>query len=103
MDIFLKITNEAGAIYRRYGAINSGTMRVTEATAKYGCMGLTNVVAVDTGEELFIGVDSFRNSEECRSLMTKIDADPRINELYQQIKDVVELARVIRWEAEDVD
>jgi uncharacterized protein YbaA (DUF1428 family) len=102
VDRFQRITADAGAIYRRHGATDSVTLKITEARGRYGCIGLADQIDVGTDEQLFMGIDSFRDLEQFHALMPQIDADPEILSLYQQIQDVVDLSKVIRWEAADV-
>jgi hypothetical protein len=97
---FVEISRAAGAVYRSHGAIDSEVMRMTETAGKYGCLSLGQIIAAGPDEEMFIGHDSFRNVEEFGRVTTAIDADPQIGELYQAIQQVVDLAGVVRWEAD---
>ena len=100
IDRFLRVVAEAGAIYCRHGALSSTTLRVTDGAAKYGCTGLCDLVPPATGEELFVGLDSFRDVEEFRAKMKLIDSNPRIGELFEEIQSLIDLKKIIRWEAE---
>jgi hypothetical protein len=85
----------------RHGAVSSVTLRITDASDKYGCVGLMRQIDVAVGEQLFLGIDTFGSAESFRALMPEIDSDRAVVELYRQIQEIVDLSRVIRWEAED--
>jgi len=97
---FLRISNEASDLYRRHGAVDSAMQRVTDANSKYGCLGLSDLIHARPGEQLFVGIDSFADAAEFQRLMKEIDSDPRIGELYQEIMQVIDFSKIIRWEAE---
>ncbi|HEX3359022.1 MAG TPA: hypothetical protein VHS31_18730 [Tepidisphaeraceae bacterium] len=78
-------------------------MRVTDAAAKYGCMGLSDLFRPESGEEIFMGIDSFADVEQFRMLSKQIDADARIGELFSEIQEVIDLKQIVRWEAARVD
>ncbi len=99
---FLKIVRDAGAVYREHGAAASTVMRLTDGSNKYGCLGLSGQVHTNADEQVFLGIDSFRDAEQLRALTIQIDADPRIQKLFKEIQEVIDLGKVIRWETEDV-
>jgi uncharacterized protein YbaA (DUF1428 family) len=101
VDRFCRIARDASAVYRRHGA-QSVSLRITEAAGKYGCLGLLNEIDVGAEEQLFLGIDSFPDEEQFHALMALIDADAEINVLYREIQEVVDLARVIRWEGKEM-
>jgi uncharacterized protein YbaA (DUF1428 family) len=102
VDLFLRIVNEAADVYRRYGAIVTPAMRLTDGESKYGCVGLYDLVELNPGEQLYMGFDSFRDVEQFRTLMNKIDSDPEIGRLFKEIQEVIDLKRIVRWEMEEV-
>jgi uncharacterized protein YbaA (DUF1428 family) len=102
IDRFLRIVNEAAVVYRRYGAVVTPAMRLTDGDSKYGCIGLSDLVTVTPDEQLFMGTDSFRDVEEFRTLMKKIDSDPDIGRLFKEIQEVIDLKKIVRWEMEEV-
>jgi hypothetical protein len=102
VDRFLRIVSEAADIYRRYGVVVTAAMRLTEGNGKYGCVGLSDLVHVSPEEQLFMGVDSFRDAEQFRVLMNQIDSDPDIGRLYKEIQQVIDLKKIIRWEMEKI-
>jgi len=101
IERFLRITSEAGEIYRRYGAIGSTMIRITDAAAKYGCLGLVDLYQSNADEAVFMGMDSFANLTAFKTLSEKIDADPRIGELFEEVQTVIEFGKIVRWEADD--
>jgi len=101
IDRFLRVVTEAGEIYCRHGALSSVTLRVTAGATKYGCTGLCDLVPpAGPDEALFVGLDSFREVEEFRAKMKLIDSNPRIGELFEEIQSLIDLKKIIRWEAE---
>jgi len=101
IDRFLRIARDAADIYRRYGVTVTPALRLTDGNSKYGCTGLVDVIPAAADEQLFMGIDSFRDIEECRALMKQIDSDPDIGRLYKEIQEVIDLKRIVRWEMED--
>src|SRR5580658_8819909 len=84
VDRFLRIVSVAADVYRRYGAVVTTAMRLTDGDSKYGCVGLSDLADINPEEQLFMGVDSFRDVEQFRVLMKKIDSDPDIGRLYKE-------------------
>jgi uncharacterized protein YbaA (DUF1428 family) len=101
VDRFLRIVGEAADVYRRYGAVVTPALRLKDGASKYGCVGLSDLVDVTPEEQLFMGFDSFRDVEEFRTLMKKIDSDPDIGRLFKEIQEVIDLKKIVRWEMED--
>jgi uncharacterized protein YbaA (DUF1428 family) len=101
IDRFLRIVSEAADVYRRYGAVVTPAMRLTDGDSKYGCVGLSELVESNPDEQLFMGFDSFRDVEQFRALMKKIDSDPDIGRLYKEIQEVIDLKKIVRWEMEE--
>jgi uncharacterized protein YbaA (DUF1428 family) len=103
IDRFLRISRDAGAVYRHHGAVDSVALRITDGSNKYGCLGLLNEISVGPEETLFLGIDSFRDTAQHEELMPRIDSDPRIGLLYKEMKEIVDLKRVIRWETQEIE
>jgi uncharacterized protein YbaA (DUF1428 family) len=78
-------------------------MRAADIAPKYGCLGLGDTVPAADDEIVFIGIDGFRDQAHFREIMPRIDADPRINELFAEIQKVVDLATIVRGEFESVE
>jgi hypothetical protein len=102
VDRFLRIVTEVAGIYRRYGVVVIAAMRLTDGDSKYGCVGLSDLVDVTSEEQLFMGVDSFRDVEQFRTMMRQIDSDRDIGRLFKEIQEVIDLKRIVRWEMEEV-
>lgn len=100
---FLRINQEAAAIYRCHGALESEVMRAADIGPKYGCLGIGDTMQASDNQVVFIGIDGFRDQAHCREVMPKVDADSRINELFAQIQQVVDLSTVVRGEFESVE
>jgi len=49
-----------------------------------------------------MGTDSFRDVDQFRVLMKKIDSDPDIGRLFKEIQEVIDLKKIVRWEMEEV-
>ena len=99
---FLRINREAGAIYREHGALETEMTRATHLDPKYGCTGLVDLLKASDEEVVFVGVDGFRDPDHHTEVMAKVDADPRINELFAEIQKVIDLSTVVRAELESV-
>ena len=102
VEAFVRINQEAGEIYRRYGALGGALMRATGVDAKYGCTGLADVLSPSEGEVIFAGFDDFHDADHHRAVMARVDADPRINELFDEIQTLIALPKVVRGEFESV-
>jgi uncharacterized protein YbaA (DUF1428 family) len=102
VDRFLRIVSEAADVYRRYGAVVTPALRLTDGAGKYGCVGLSDLATVTPEEQLFMGSDSFRDVDQFRALMEKIDSDPDIGRLFKEIQEVIDLKKIVRWEMEEV-
>jgi uncharacterized protein YbaA (DUF1428 family) len=102
VEAFMRIDAEAAAIYRRYGALEAELMRATGTDAKHGCTGLTHVIQPAPDELIFLSVSGFRDAAHHAEVLAKVDADPRINELYQRICQIADVSRVLRAEFESV-
>ena len=91
VDRFLRVVNDAGAVYREHGAVASTeVMRLTDGSNKYGCLGLNGQVHANAEEQVFFGVDSFHNREQLHALTIQIEADSRIQKLFKEIQEIIE-------------
>ncbi len=103
VERFLKIVGEASAIYRRQARPAASPCGWRGIRRQIRMRGLFENDAPTADEQLFVGIDSFRNAEEFRTIVAQIDANPEIGRLYQEIQEVVDFKKLIRWEAEDTD
>jgi uncharacterized protein YbaA (DUF1428 family) len=95
---FLEIQREAAEICLRYGAIDDLTFAPTNLDAKYGCSPFGGVVPLQPSERLFISVGKFRDRAHHDEVMTRVDRDPRINELNYEIVRLLDVSRITRGE-----
>ncbi len=99
---FMDITRAAADIYRLHGAIDSTIARVTNSSSQYGCRGLGDAVRAEADEDLFLGCDSFADADEFTRVSAILDSDPELARLFGEIQTVVDLASVVRWEANEI-
>jgi uncharacterized protein YbaA (DUF1428 family) len=99
-DEFLEIQREALEIYRAAGAIDDATYRPVMVDDRYGCLGFGHAVELRDGERVWISVSFFRDREHHDAVMAHVDADERIDQLFERIQQVVDVGRVVRGEFE---
>jgi uncharacterized protein YbaA (DUF1428 family) len=101
-DRFIELNKKASMIYKEYGALEDDTYQSTFIDAVYGCKGMESSVELLENETLMCSVSTFTTKEHHDSVMGKVDADPRIDELYSEMVNVIEMSRVVRGEFEKV-
>ena len=99
---FLKVQQEAAAIYRRYGALDDETFAAVNLAAKYGCTAFSDALSIQEGEDLYVSLSRFRDRAHHDEVMAQIDADPRINELYDTMMTLLDSGCIVRGEFERV-
>jgi uncharacterized protein YbaA (DUF1428 family) len=99
---FLRVQQAALTIYREYGAIDDATYAPTDLTAQYGSVGFTDIIAVAANEQIYISVSSFRDRAHHDQVMAQVDADPRIDQLYQEMLGIIDISRMVRGEFQRV-
>ena len=97
---FLDVQKEAAAIYKRHGALVDETYALASLEAKYGCAAFAQALDVEKGEEVFFGLSRFRDRAHHDEVMTQVDGDERINELYDEVTKLLDVGRVVRGEFE---
>jgi len=102
VDAFLQIQKEAAEIYQRYGALADETFAPVDLKAKYGCVPIFEALDVEADEEIFIGISRFRNRAHHDRVMSQVDSDERIGQLYGQVTKLLDINRVVRGEFEQV-
>jgi uncharacterized protein YbaA (DUF1428 family) len=102
IDDFRRIQAAALRIYREYGAIDDATYRPFDISAKYGCLGFDSAIELKPGEIVCISVSFFRDRSHHDEVMERVDNDPRITDLYEEITQVLDVARVLRGEFERI-
>ena len=99
---FIEINKMASIIYKEYGAIEDDTYQSTFIDAIYGCKGMDSSVELQENETLMCSVSTFNNKHHHDVVMKEVDADPRIEELYNEMLNVIDMSRVVRGEFEKV-
>lgn len=102
VDPFLRLQREAAEIYQRYGALADETFAPVDLKAKYGCVPFFKALDVAEDEVIFIGLCRFRDRAHHDQVMAQIDSDGRIDELYDQVTELLDVGRVVRGEFEGV-
>ena len=97
-DAFLEAEREASSLYLQHGALECQTLIASDLTAQYGCRAFGEAVVLRPDETLLVGISHFRSFGHHNEVMEKVDADARILELYDEVKGLLELHRVIRGE-----
>lgn len=101
-DRFIEINKKAALIYKEYGAIEDDTFQSTFIDAIYGCKGMEASVELHENETLMCSVSTFNNKHHHDIVMGKVDSDIRIDELYNEMIQVIDMSRVVRGEFEKV-
>ena len=99
---FLCVQREAAAIYCQYGALGDETFGPCNLEAKYGCMPFPAAFELEEGEDVFVSLSRFRDLAHHDEVMSRVDADDRIGELYEQVTGLLDIRRVMRGEFERV-
>ncbi|MFJ7826284.1 DUF1428 family protein [Psychrobacillus sp. NPDC096623] len=99
---FIETNKKASLIYKEYGAIEDDTYQSTSIDAMYGCRGMESSVDLHENETLMCSVSTFNNKHHHDLVMGKVDSDKRIEELYNEMINVIDISRVVRGEFEKV-
>ncbi|WP_077618226.1 DUF1428 family protein [Bacillus sinesaloumensis] len=99
---FVEINKKASIIYKEYGAIEDETYQSTFIDAIYGCKGMNGAVELHENETLMCSISTFTNKQHHDIVMEKVDSDQRIEELYNEMINVIDMSRVVRGEFEKV-
>lgn len=98
LEAFLTMQTEAARIYKKHGAIDDVTYLQDNLEEKYGCASFKDLLGSEKDELILIGISMFRNKEHHDKTMESIDSDRRINELYDEVADLLDLGTAIRGE-----
>jgi uncharacterized protein YbaA (DUF1428 family) len=99
---FIRIQKEAAAIYLSYGSLREETLIANDLQAKYGCIGFDNILPNTPSETVFIASSTFNDKHHHDTCMERIDADVRILELYDALKNIIAIESVVRGEFEGI-
>ena len=102
VDAFLRIQREAAAIYESYGALADETYAPVDLKAKYGCVPIFEALDLGEDKEVFIGISRFRDRAHHDQVMSQVDSDERISDLYNEVTKLLDINRVVRGEFERV-
>lgn len=98
VEAFLKVQREAAAIYLQHGALDDETLAPSHLEAKYGCVAFPDALEAGQGEEVFVSLSRFRDRAHHEEVMGRVDADDRIDDLYEEITGLMDVGRVARGE-----
>lgn len=101
-EAFLQVQREAAAIYQEYGALDDETFAPVNLESKYGCIAFPGALEVGEDEELFVSLSRFRDRSHHDEVMGLVDADGRIELLYEQVTGLLDVGRVVRGEFQRV-
>jgi uncharacterized protein YbaA (DUF1428 family) len=102
VEAFTRVQREALAIYCEHGAIDDATFTPVDLAARYGCLGFEEGVGATLDERIFVSVSHFRDRAQHGAVMALVDADPRIERLYDEVTRLLDVARVVGGEFERV-
>ena len=102
VEAFLRVQQQAAAIYQRCGALEDETFALANSGAKYGCAAFSDVLDVGEEEQVFISISRFRDRAQHDEVMARVDADDRISELYKEVTELLDVGHVVRGEFERV-
>lgn len=101
---FLNTMRKVRDIYRKYGVNGEELFLLNNRTSKYGLTGLWEILSTTEDEEIWLGLDHYKNTEHCKEVMKAVDSNPEINTLYNQIvKFVCSASRIVLAEFENID
>jgi uncharacterized protein YbaA (DUF1428 family) len=102
VEQFLRVQRETLAIYQDEGCLDEVTFAPVDLHAKYGCTTFDSVLGTAPGEQVFVSVSKFHNRAHHDEVMEKVDADPRLAQLYTELSKLLDTGRIVRGEFERV-
>lgn len=102
VDAFLRIERAADAIYREYGGLGNEILSPVNLDPSYGCAAFGAVLDVAADEAVYIVVDRFHDRAHYAQMMGRVNADPRIDALFDEFAHLVEVRRIVRGEFERI-
>jgi uncharacterized protein YbaA (DUF1428 family) len=97
---FLAILKAAASIYMELGTAGVDILEDIDLRPAYGCQSLGSCLGRRSEERVFISIDRFRDRSHRDEVMEKVDADERIEDLYNRMCDLIDITRVFRGEFE---
>ncbi|WP_174615937.1 DUF1428 family protein [Virgibacillus ihumii] len=92
---FIEINEKASEIYLSSGALEDMTYLADNLDGSNNCKGLLGVVDVADDESVVFGQSVFRNKSHYNEVMEQVDSDPEINRLFDEMKNTIDLSKVI--------
>jgi len=102
IDAFVHILNAAAKLYGEHGAVACRLYAPKNMAAKYDCLPFGDVITIAEHEHFFIEVNEFHDLAHHDVVMAKVDADPRIHQLYEDLKVIVDVSCIVRGEFEQI-
>ena len=98
VEAFLIIQKKSAEIYKRNGAIDDWTFGPENLKQKYGCVSFPQEIPLDADEELFFSMSLFKSKDDHDKIMSAVDKEPEIEKLYEQVRKLIDLSKVVRGE-----
>ncbi|MBK9323752.1 MAG: DUF1428 family protein [Bdellovibrionaceae bacterium] len=98
IEAFLKVQKQSAEIYKKNGAIEDWTFGPENLNAKYGCISFPEEILISADEELFFSLSIFKSKNDHDQIMALVDKDPEIERLYNQVRHLIDLSKVVRGE-----
>lgn len=95
---FEEITQKAGSIYKEYGVIEDEFFTATYTKARFGCSGMADAVEIHEGEVLMLEISRYHDKQHHSQVLEKVNNDDRIEGLYDQVTNIIDVSRVVRGE-----
>lgn len=102
VEQFLRVQRELLAIYQDEGCLDEATFAPVDLGAKYGCTTFDGALQTTSDEQVFVSVSRFHNRAHHDEVMDRVDADPRMSQLYTVVTKILDTGRVVRGEFERV-
>ena len=97
-EAFLRIQGAAAAILREYGALDNATLALGDQAKGYGLATFADLAPPGPDEAVYLELGTFKHREHHDAVMAQIDRDPRIDALYEELVQLIDLARGARGE-----
>jgi len=95
---FLGIQTEAARIYLGYGVLSDQTFSLDNSESKYGCLPFTRALTLKEGERAYLSITTFDSSNHHDEVMKKVDANPEIDKLFNEVEKLINVSRIVRGE-----